>query len=175
VDVLIVVDMQEGLHDGKPKHDFPGVLARINRLLKFVRGHRGQVVFVQHAGLAGDAVEKGTAGWQILRDLERDVGDKVIAKSYNDSFFETSLLGELRALAPDRVIITGWATDMCVDATVRSAAALGFKVVAVADGTTLADRPHLKAATIIEHHHWMWQNVISKHPVQVLRAEEILS
>ena len=41
----------------------------------------------------------------------------------------------------------------------RSAAARGFDVFAVTDAHTTADRPHLSAEKIIEHHHWMWEHL----------------
>ncbi len=69
--------------------------------------------------------------------------------------------------------VAGWPTDMCVDATVRSAAALGFKVVVVEDGHTVSDRPHLDAERIIEHHHWIWQNLFAQHPVSLAREARI--
>jgi nicotinamidase-related amidase len=60
-----------------------------------------------------------------------------------------------------------------VDSTVRSAAALGFEVVVASDCHTVADRPHLGAERIIEHHEWVWRNLISHHSVRVVPSEEI--
>ena len=68
--------------------------------------------------------------------------------------------------------MTGWATDLCVDATVRSAAALGFQVV-VANAHTVSDRPHLDARQVIEHHHWVWRNLIAKHQVTLSDEAEL--
>ena len=88
-------------------------------------------------------------------------------------FFGTSLESDLTQLGAERLLITGWATDLCVDATVRSAAARGFKVVVVADGHTVSDRPHLTAERVIEHHHWIWANLLANQPVSVTREGEI--
>ena len=57
--------------------------------------------------------------------------------------------------------MTGWATDLCVDATVRSAVSNHHQVVVVTDAHTLSDRPHLDARSVIRHHHWVWSNLIS--------------
>jgi len=59
-------------------------------------------------------------------------------------------------------MIAGWATDFCVDATVRSAVANHHNVVVVADGHTLSDRPHLDAVSGISHHNWIWSNLITQ-------------
>jgi nicotinamidase-related amidase len=75
-----------------------------------------------------------------------------VGKSLNDPFTGTTLQALLQESAPDRVLVTGWATDLCVDATVRATVAHDHHVIAVADGHTLSNRPHLDAASIIRHH-----------------------
>ena len=173
MDVLLVVDMQEGLLQGEEKYDLAGVVERINRLAGRVRDRGGWVIFVQHDGAPGEDFAPNSAGWEILSSLRRDSQDRTVRKTLNDAFFGTSLKSDLNQLAPERVLVTGWATDFCVDATVRSAAALGFKVVVIADGHTVSARPHLGAEGVIDHHHWIWANLISLHPVDVVREAEI--
>ena len=173
MDVLLVVDMQEGLLRGDPKHDLAAVVARINGLAARVRRRGGCVVFIQHDGPAGDDFEPHSAGWPILGAIERSPEDRIVHKRLNDAFFGTALTDELARLGVDRLLIGGWATDFCVDATVRSAVARGFKVTVVADGHTVADRPHLGARGVIEHHHWIWSNLIAPHPVTISREAEL--
>jgi hypothetical protein len=46
----------------------------------------------------------------------------------------------------------------------------------VADEHTTRDRPHLGAEAIIQHHNWMWKNLILPHSrVRVLPADRIIS
>jgi nicotinamidase-related amidase len=172
-DVLLVIDMQEGLLSGHPKRDLPGVVERINRLAERVRERGGRVLFVQHAGAAGDEFEPLTPGWQLLSSINVEPSERVVSKTLNDAFFETSLHSDLTELRPERVLIAGWATNLCVDASVRSAAALGYQVVVVADCHTVSDRPHLAAEKVIEHHHWVWANLLSSHPVSLAREAEL--
>jgi len=173
VDVLLVVDMQEGLRRGAPKHDLIAVVERINRLALRVRHGGGAVFFVQHAGPVGDDFEPLTPGWHLLRTINTEPGDRIVRKTLNDPFFGTSLQSDLADLRADRVLVAGWATDLCVDATIRSAVALGFKVVAVADCHTVSDRPHLSADRVIDHHQWVWANLIAPHPVSIVREAEV--
>lgn len=168
-----MVDMQQGLLCGAPKRDLAGVVERINRLAERVRDRRGCVVFVQHAGPVGDDFEPRTPGWHLLSTIKREPGDRVVSKTLNDPFFKTSLQTELADLRADRILVAGWATDLCVDATVRSAAALGFDVVAVADCHTVNDRPHLSAEQVINHHHWVWVNLLSLHPVRIVPEAKV--
>ena len=173
MDVLLVVDMQEGLLRGEPKHDVIAVVERINRLAQRVRRAGGSVFFVQHAGPVGDDFEPRTPGWRLLSTINTEQSDRIVSKTLNDPFFRTGLQSDLAKLRPDRLLVAGWATDLCVDATVRSAVALGFKVVAVADCHTVSDRPHLSAERVIDHHHWIWANLLAPHPVSIVREAEV--
>jgi nicotinamidase-related amidase len=175
MDAMLIVDMQVGLLNGEPKHDLRGVIERINRLATKVRAESGRVIFIQHCGVKGDDFEPQTPGWQLLPELLRDPADIVVRKDLNDPFAGTDLQERLREIAPDRVLITGWATDLCVDATVRSAVSNHHNVVVVADGHTLNDRPHLDAASVIRHHHWVWSDLITQRSVRLASTNELLA
>jgi nicotinamidase-related amidase len=174
MDAMIVVDMQVGLLNGAPKHDLQGVLERINRLAVMVRGRSGEVIWIQHCGGAGDDFEPDKPGWSLLPQLDRQRADIVVLKTLNDSFAGTDLQATLQDIAPHRVLIAGWATDLCVDATVRSAVSNNYNVVVVGDGHTLSDRPHLDAPTVIRHHNWVWSNLLSNRSIRVTRAAALL-
>jgi nicotinamidase-related amidase len=174
MDALIVVDMQVGLLNGEQKHDLQGVIERINRLAARVREQSGVVIFVQHCSGAEDDFVPGTPGWALLPELNRAAADIVIRKTLNDPFVGTDLAARLKEIAPERVFFTGWATDLCVDTTVRSAVSNHYNVVVVTDGHTLNDRPHLDAAGVIRHHHWVWGNLITQRSVRLARTDELL-
>jgi nicotinamidase-related amidase len=172
---LIVIDMQVGLFEGDPpRYDAEGVIQRINRVAKTVRGTRGMVVFIQHED--NGSLRRGTKGWEILPELEREDTDLLIQKQACDSFYQTGLAEVLETHAVKQLIMTGCATDFCVDTTVRAAASKDYEVVVVEDGHTTRDRPHLEAKSIIVHHNWMWKNLI--HPqneVKVLPASKVIA
>ena len=174
MDTMIIVDMQVGLINGEPKHDLSGVIERINRLTAMIRKCRGKVFWIQHCGSAGDDFEPNTPGWSFLPELDYRETDLVVHKTLNDPFAGTDLQGTLVDLAPDRVLITGWATDFCVDATIRSAVSNNHHVVVVSDGHTLSDRPHLDAPTVICHHNWVWSNLITNRSIKVMSAASLL-
>jgi nicotinamidase-related amidase len=169
-DVLVVVDMQVGLLDGPPKHELDRVVIRINSLADHVRHQAGKVVWIRHCGKAGDGFEPGTPGWAFLPELDHRSDDLVVDKTLNDAFAGTSLHASLQRIAPDRLVITGWATDFCVDATVRSAVSHDYHVVVAADAHTVSDRPHLAAADVIRHHNWVWSGLLTNRTIRVMRA-----
>ena len=175
MDVMLIVDMQVGLLNGAAKHDLQGVIDRINRLAARVREQVGIVIFIQHCGGAGDDFEPQTPGWAFLPELIRDPADLVVQKHMNDPFAGAELQARLNRIAPDRVLVTGWATDLCVDATVRSAVSNHHNVVVATDAHTLSDRPHLDAASVIRHHNWIWRNLITERAIDVIEARRLLS
>ena len=169
MDVLLVIDMQEALFSGEiVRFDAARVIGRINRLAEAVRHHGGRVIFVQHDGSEEEGLLPNTPGWQILVGLNILPPDGRLRKTACDAFYKTDLQDMLSAMAPKRLVITGCATDFCVDTTVRAAASREFDVVVAADGHTTGDRPHLAAEEIIRHHNWMWENLIlPDHAIRV--------
>ena len=100
-------------------------------------------------------------GWKLLDALEVQPADAIIRKKSCDAFLDTSLEEFLRSRAIDRLIVTGCATDYCVDTTVRSALARGYPTTVPSDGHTTSDRPHLPATKIIEHHNAIWSDFLA--------------
>ena len=60
----------------------------------------------------------------------------------------------------ERVIITGAATEFCVDTTLRSCVSKEFNVTMISDAHTTGDRGHLNAQAIVDHHNWVWENLL---------------
>jgi nicotinamidase-related amidase len=173
---LLVIDMQVGLFEGAVRFDADGVVRRINALARAVRATGGAVIFIQHGGEEGSSLEPNTAGWEILPTLERRPTDPVVRKTACDSFYRSDLDKTLRERKITRLLITGCATEFCVDTTIRSAASKDHDVVVVSDGHTTADRSHLPAEKIIEHHNRVWASLILPgHPVRVAPSEELLA
>ena len=171
---LLVIDMQVGLFQGEPpRHDAAGVIWRINAVGRSVRKSGGIVVFIQHEDQGG--LEHGSPGWQILPEMERTEADLLVHKQACDSFYESDLAEQLERHGVHELIITGCATDFCVDTTVRAAASRDYAVTVVSDGHTTKDRPHLDAVSIITHHNYMWANLILPHgEVKVMPAIEVI-
>jgi nicotinamidase-related amidase len=172
---LIVIDMQQGsVSDTNRKHDSQGVIQRLNRLADAVRTAGGIVIFVQHDGPEGDDHYPGLPGWHLLPELDARVLDPIVRKKSCDAFLHTTLEEILQANAIDRLVITGCATDYCVDTTIRSALGRGYSTVVPMDGHTCSDRPHLPAEKVIEHHNAIWANFIAPNgPAIICPCSEV--
>jgi len=172
----IVIDMQQGSFTGtSPRHDPEGLVVRLNSLADRARSARGIVVFVQHDGREGDSHHPNLPGWKLPPDLHVAPGDLIVRKASCGAFLNTSLESLLMAGGIERLIITGCATDYCVDTTVRSALARSYTTTVPSDGHTTADRLHLTAEKIIEHQNAIWADFIApRGPALVCPCSDVV-
>ena len=172
---LLIIDMQQGsFTNTTPKFDAVGLTRRLNDLAAAVRKTNGVVVFVQHDGPPGDPHHPDRPGWRLLSGLDVREDDTIIRKKSCDAFLDTPLDEFLRSHAVERLVITGAATDYCVDTTVRSALARSYSTIVPQDGHTTSDRSHLSAEKIIEHHNAIWADFIAPAgPATVCRCADI--
>lgn len=172
---LLVIDMQQGLFASEQsRYRSASVVANINQLIDTCHQQSTPVIFIQHDGPIEDVLEPQTAGWHLLPQLHRETGDHLIRKTACDAFYRTGLQPLLYSLGVSRLIVTGCATDFCVDTTLRAAASLDYQLIAVGDAHTTANRPHLEAERIIEHHNFMWQNLLIPDPVQLMNTVSVM-
>lgn len=174
---LLVIDMQAGsFTDETPRHDTTGVIGRINQLAANFRSNGNPVIFIQHDGTKENNFLPGTDEWKLLPELDILPTDILVSKTANDCFYKSALEQILQSHSIDEIVVTGCATDFCVDTTIRSAIAKDYHITIVKDGHTTADRPHADAATVITHHNWIWENMIPTQGTVTLKTtEEIAS
>ena len=149
---LLIIDVQIGLFS-TPRFDSANLIVRLNEMARRFRKRRAPVIFVQHCGPEGDPLHPSQPG-HALHDVR-------IAKEFCDAFLGTTLASQLVAKGVDEVIVVGFATEFCVDTTIRSALAHGFRTVVPKDGHTTSDRAHLSADKVIEHHNETWRWLVS--------------
>ncbi len=150
---LLVIDVLQGIFELPVSlHDEEGFLDRLCATIQAAREVQIPIVYLQHTGPPGSPFERGSAGWQIHPRLAPHGSDRVIAKEHPDAFQGTALDPFLRESGVGEIIVAGFATEGCIDTTVRSGYSLGYRVVLVADGHTTTDGEVLSAPQIIAHH-----------------------
>lgn len=172
---MLVIDVQTGLFRAEPQpFEAEAVVSRINAVAAKARQAGAPVIFVQHDGApGGENVVPFTEGWKLHPNLEVRPTDPVIRKTTCDAFYGTPLESELRSCGITTLLLMGYATDFCVDTTLRSAVSKDFGVIVVADAHTTWDNPVLKAHQVRQHHNWAWANCISSKGVTVLEASQV--
>jgi len=157
---LLIIDMQKGSFlPATPRYDSEGVIARINQLSAVCRAHGFPVIFIQHDGSLQNVFQPHTFDWEILDDLNVMKQDLIISKIANNAFYRTDLESSLQARGIQELLITGCATDFCVEATVHAALCKDYHLKIITDAHTTADRPGLTAKQVIDHYNWVWSDL----------------
>ena len=172
---LLIIDIQVGAFPADvPCFDAKGVVNRINTLSDKFRQARLPVIVVQHDGTLQNEFVPGTLDWELIPELLVTPDDIRVVKNAHDVFYGTDLGEILNRRGIDTLVITGSATEFCIESSIQSALSKDYKVIVVRDGHTTLDRPPIGAAKIIEHYNEVWANLIpTKGKVVVRRADEI--
>src|SRR5204863_208777 len=80
-------------------------------LVDRARREQVRVVWVQPSS---DMLEEGTEEWRIVPELAPGDTEPLVAKTYPDSFEDTTLESVLSGLAVGRLVVTGAQTDECI-------------------------------------------------------------
>lgn len=143
-DVLIVGDMQRGfLEPGRALYcgdQARAIIPRVRQLVKKAKAAGMTVFFIADTHTPNDEEFQmwaphclaGSEEWEIVPELA-DLVETVIPKSRYSAFYGTGLAEKLAALQPDRLIICGVCTDICVNYTVADARQRNYKVIVPAD------------------------------------------
>lgn len=142
---LVIVDIQNDYFPGGA-HPLVGPDAAAAAAARLLASHReaGQpVVHVQHVWDAPDAAffAPGTHGVEIHPLVAPAGAEPVVVKAHPNSFRDTDLDERLREAGADAdgVVVVGMMSSMCIDATVRAAADLGYRVTVAHDACAAPD------------------------------------
>ncbi|MFF8279791.1 isochorismatase family protein [Streptomyces lateritius] len=142
VDALLVVDVQSAFVTGD------GAVPAAARLLErttdlIARARRGGaiVVHLQNDGPPGSDDEPHTPGWELHHRVESGPTEVVIRKTRDDGFDGTPLAGLLTEAGVTSLAVCGVMSEMCVQATARTALELGYRVVLPHDAHATQDIP----------------------------------
>jgi nicotinamidase-related amidase len=171
---LLIVDVQIGLFQSEPPPFAAAeVINNINELASKARQAGALVVFFQHDGSPEDGIEPESQGWQLDPRLRVASTDHVLRKAACDAFYRTELKHLLSGAGVETVVLAGYATDFCIDATVRNATSRDLNVIVAADAHTTQDGPVIKAEQARRHFNWAWENCTSRKPVHVTPSRAI--
>jgi nicotinamidase-related amidase len=134
---LVIIDIQNDyFHGGKMELEGADATAsNAARALEQFRSKRLPIVHVRHLSTRPGATFfiPGTAGAEIHQRVRPNAGERVIEKNFPNSFRATDLDQVLKASGAKELVVAGMMTHMCVDASVRQAADLGYKVTLLGD------------------------------------------
>ncbi|GIG66531.1 cysteine hydrolase family protein [Phytomonospora endophytica] len=172
---LLIIDMQTALLTRSRAHDLDATVAVVAGLRERADAAGVPVIALQQWG---EKLPQGAPGHEFVEALTPRVEDVVIAKRSADPFIDTTLKATLDALGVTEVLVTGFATEFCVESAARASLGHGYDVVLVADGHTTMEREdtdeYISAARSIAHHNQIFG--IIEYPgrsVRVLPSSEV--
>lgn len=163
-------------------------IANSRRLLDAFRKTKREVIFTRHGALLSDgrdmiarrrqrdeeSVEqtatptlwsRGSFEHEVVGELAPLADELVIDKNASSAFNGTGIDQLLRNLDLETLILTGMATDMCVETTARDAADRGYNVIVVEDAT----------ATFFAKHHRAALSALARVYTQVWSTDQVLA
>jgi nicotinamidase-related amidase len=175
---IVVIDAQDEYVDGALR--LPGVgaaLGEIGRLLARARAARTPVIHVVHHGRAGGTFAPGSPGAEIAAPATPAPGEGVVSKRLPNAFAGTDLMEQLAAIKRAEIVLAGFMTHMCVEATARAALDVGLKATVVASATATRDLPDAltgQAVAAAEVQRNALAAMADRFAVVVASADEIL-
>lgn len=155
---MLVIDMQNDFCSkrgsaykrGRDIGEIQSMIPKLKTYLNKARGARIAVFFIkterEDADISAPMLElmrrqgrqsyncrRGTWGADLIRSIKPVNGEKIIIKKRYSAFYETDLEQKLKKANVSTVILTGVATNVCVDTTARDAFMRGFHVVLLKD------------------------------------------
>ena len=142
--VVLVVDMVRGFcEEGHPLYvgeSIRQIIEPIRRLLAEERARGSSIIFLCDSHAPDDAefqmfpphCIRGSEEAEVIPELQ-EFAEEVIPKTRFSGFYGTNLDQRLRELKPDKVIVVGDCTDICVMHTVADARNRDYPVEVPAD------------------------------------------
>jgi len=141
--VLLVIDHQTEYTTGRaPMSGIDAAVTEIAALLAQARAAGAPVIHVVHHGKPGGAMfDPQGPHVAIIDGIGPVAGEVTIVKGLPNSFAGTTLDAELKKTGRKSLVVAGFATHMCVSATVRSALDHGYASTVVAAACATRDLP----------------------------------
>jgi nicotinamidase-related amidase len=140
---LIIVDIQNDYFPGgrMTLHEIERAAANARKLLDHFRNTGRPTFHIQHTWDDPSApfFVAGTPGAAIHESVAPRPGEAVVVKHFPNSFRESGLLEGLKKAGAKQLTICGAMSHMCIDATTRAAADLGFDCVVAHDACATRD------------------------------------
>ena len=130
---LIMVDCQNTYRRGVMQlTNVEPAIIEAQKLLQMARDLKVPVIHIQHDAGIGTPYDVTAEIGAISSEVAPKNGESVVVKNYPNSFWNTNLEAQLKALGIENVVLAGFMTHVCINSTARGAFNLGFKPTVVA-------------------------------------------
>lgn len=133
---LLLIDCQNTYREGVMR--LTGVeeaLKEARKLLNRARELNIPVIHVRHDAGEGSPFDINTERGAIADIVAPQADEPVITKNYPNSFVQTDLDEQLKALGVTNIVLAGFMTHMCINSTAHGGFNLGYAPTVVASAT----------------------------------------
>jgi len=151
--VLIVVDAQNAYKHPDSMLKLPGIaetLPHLEDAIAAARSNGTPVVHILHESPPGTPFDPATLMYQPIDEANPKAEEDVVVKTMADAFAMTNLSDVLAKHGRKEVIIIGYMTHNCVDATARSAVHHGIPTTIIAKACCTRDLPRHDGNGVID-------------------------
>ena len=140
---VVIVDAQREYLDGAvPLKGIENALVEIKTLLTKARALSVPIFHIVHHAPSGAPIFNPDGPMSEIIDAVKPEGsEKVLSKNLPSSFVNTDLKKYLDDTGRKELVIAGFMTHMCINATTRSAVDLGFAPTVIASACATRDLP----------------------------------
>ncbi|MBK5143658.1 cysteine hydrolase [Budviciaceae bacterium BWR-B9] len=136
---LIVIDVQNEYFTGELPIEYPPVEISLNNIIRAMAVAKKEgipIVVVQNSAAENSPVfARGSKGWALHPEIQRQHHDLLIEKRLPDAFAETALMAWLKDRQINTLTIVGYMTHNCDASTIYHASHAGFSVEFLSDAT----------------------------------------
>ena len=176
---LVLVDIQNDYFPGGKME-----LVRMNEassntkdLLSIFRKNQWPTFHIQHISENEGATFflPNTQGAELHESIKPLPEETIIQKKFPNSFRNTGLLKELKNVGVEQVVICGAMSHMCIDATTRAAADLGYSCTVIHDACATKNLEFGDNKILAEDVHDSFMAALRSAYANVLSSNEFLS
>ena len=174
---LLIIDIQNDYFPGGAMElegaDAAG--AKASRALKSFREKQLPIIHVRHLSTRPGATFflPGTKGADIHASVTPGKGEAVVEKNFPNSFRSTGLQEILEKGQIKNLVVAGMMTHMCVDASVRHAADLGYKITLLGDACATRAQAYGGESVPARQVHAAFLAALNGFYAKVIRSDEL--
>ena len=174
---LLVIDIQNDYFPGGAMElegaDAAG--AKAGEAIRQFRDKKLTIIHVRHLSVRPGSTFflPGTKGAEIHSLVAPKGGETVVEKNFPNSFRNTGLDQLLKDSGVKNLVVAGMMTHMCVDASVRHAADLGFKITLLGDACATRAQSYGGEKVPAKQVHAAFLAALNGFYAKVIRADEL--
>lgn len=174
---LLIIDVQEAIESfSEFERNNPDAEDKITELLHFWRENKLPLAHIRHSSkFENSSYHQNSPKFNFKKQVKPESGEKIITKQENCAFIGTDLDEWLKQENIHEVVICGVITNNSVDATVRVAAGLGYRVFVPHDATATFEMKLLNGKQLsADDVHWTFLSNLQGEYGEVVSSDQIL-